>query len=95
MASDVPDPIEGLSSRHQSTLRAVFGRPTRGDIPWRDIERLFGALGGVVTNGRGSRRRVVLGARVAVFHEPHPESVTDKGAVKSVRDFLRSAGVQL
>jgi hypothetical protein len=29
----------------------------------------------------------------AVFHEPHPERVTDKGAVKSVREFLLNAGI--
>jgi hypothetical protein len=54
---------------------------------------LFEALGGSVTPGKGSRRRVKLGERRAVFHEPHPERVTDKGAVVSVRGFLASAGV--
>ncbi len=82
-----------LSARHRRTLEAVFERPTRADIPWRDLEALFAALGGAVTNGKGSRRRVVLGARVATFHEPHPERVTDKGAVTHVREFLASAGV--
>ena len=27
-------------------------------------------------------------------HEPHPEKETDKGAVKSVREFLIKAGVE-
>jgi hypothetical protein len=83
-----------LSSRHRATLAAVFERPTRGDVPWRDVEALFAALGSTVTQGRGSRRRVRLWERRAVFHEPHPERVTDKGALESVRDFLASAGVQ-
>ena len=83
-----------LSSRHRRTLEAVFERPTRSDIPWRDIERLFEALGGLVASGRGSRRRVKLRDRRATFHEPHPERVTDKGAVESVRGFLKSAGIQ-
>jgi hypothetical protein len=30
----------------------------------------------------------------AVFHEPHPEKETDKGAVKSVREFLLKAGIE-
>jgi HicA toxin of bacterial toxin-antitoxin, len=75
-------------------LEAIFERPTRSDIPWRDIERLFEALGGTVASGRGSRRRVRLGERRAVFHEPHPERVTDKGAVEDVRAFLQGAGVR-
>ena len=80
-----------LSSRHLRTLAVVFERPTRGDIPWRDVEALFVALGGSVSNGKGSRRRVKIGEHRAVFHEPHTERVTDKGAVGSVRDFLVSA----
>jgi hypothetical protein len=52
------------------------------------------ALGGEITQGRGSRVRVALGPLRAVFHEPHPERVTDKGAVESVRKFLESLGVR-
>jgi hypothetical protein len=48
----------------------------------------------LVAKGQGSRRRVKLGERKAVFHEPHPERVTDKGAVESARGFLDSAGVR-
>jgi hypothetical protein len=29
-----------------------------------------------------------------VFHRPHPRKETNKGAVKSVRSFLESAGVK-
>ena len=83
-----------LSSRHAHTLELVNETPIRGDIPWRDIESLFEALGGSVTQGRGSRVRVAIGSRKAVFHEPHPEKVTDKGAVKSVRIFLDELGVR-
>jgi len=83
-----------LNSKHRSTLKAVFENPKRGDILWRDIEGLFVALGGSVENRAGSRRGVVLGERIAIFHEPHPEKVTDKGAIQSVRRFLLSAGVE-
>ncbi len=40
------------------------------------------------------RVRVALNGVRAVFHRPHPERVTDKGAVKSVRRFLESAEVR-
>jgi hypothetical protein len=83
-----------LSSKHRRTLESIFEQPTRSDIPWRDIVRLFEALGAVVQTGSGSRRRVKLGDRKAVFHEPHPERVTDKGAVEHVRGFLLNAGVR-
>jgi hypothetical protein len=88
----LPRPVDLLNNRRRATLDAIFERPTRSDIAWRDIEKLFEALGGVVTDGAGSRRRVALNSVRAVFHEPHPQRVTDKGAVDSVRDFLRNAG---
>ena len=89
-----PGPPRGLSARHRKTLASIFERPARGDIPWRDVEAMFVALGGTVTNGKGSIRRVKLHEVHAVFHEPHPERVTDKGAIKSLRDFLLTAGVR-
>jgi hypothetical protein len=38
--------------------------------------------------------RVSLNGIDAVFHRPHPAKETDKGAVKSVRRFLREAGIE-
>jgi len=75
-------------------LEAVYERPERSDIAWRDIERLFVALGGEISEGAGSRVRVALGGVRAVFHRPHPERVTDKGAVRTVRRFLQTVGVE-
>ena len=48
--------------------------------------------GAEVSEGSGSRVRVYLSGVRAVFHRPHPEKETDKGAVKSVRRFLQEAG---
>jgi hypothetical protein len=83
-----------LSAKHRRTLEAIFEHPERSDIAWRDIEGLFVALGGEVSEGAGARVRVALSGVRAVFHRPHPERVTDKGAVKSVRRFLQAAGVE-
>ena len=82
-----------MRQRHKNTLLAIFENPTRANIPWRDIEALFLALGGEVSEGAGSRVRVALKGRKAVFHRPHPEKETNKLAVKSVRRFLTEAGV--
>ncbi len=83
-----------LSRKHRKTLQAVFSDPARADVPWRDVERLLSALGAEITEGSGSRVRVALGGVRAVFHRPHPERETDKGALKSVRRFLNEAGIQ-
>ena len=59
-----------------------------------DIENLFKALGASITQGRSSRVRVLLNGVKAVFHEPHPEKETNKGAVKAVKEFLEKAGIK-
>ena len=83
-----------MDSKHQKTLEAIFEKPERANILWRDIEALFIALGAEITDGNGSRRRVALKGVRAVFHRPHPRKETNKGAVKSVRKFLEAAGVK-
>jgi predicted RNA binding protein YcfA (HicA-like mRNA interferase family) len=83
-----------MNSKHVKTLKAIFTDPVLSDIAWKDIVKLFEALGATVSQGKGSRVRVLLNDQRAVFHEPHPERVTDKGAVKSVREFLANAGIK-
>ena len=78
---------------HDKTHEAIFGKPTRSDIAWRDIEALFRHLGATITQGKGSRVRVVLHGVKAVFHRPHPRKEASKGSVESVRVFLENAGV--
>ena len=75
------------------TLEAVFATPARASIAWRDIEALFVACGAEISEGQGSRVRVALNGVRAVFHRPHPQRETDKGAVKSVRRFLTEAEI--
>jgi hypothetical protein len=83
-----------MNSKQQSTLKDIFRNPVLPSIPWADIESLFGALGARITEGNGSRVRVALNGRLAVFHRPHPQKETDKGCVKSVRRFLIEAGIE-
>lgn len=84
-----------MNSKQRKTLEAIFADPIRSGIPWVDIESLFVALGAEITEGRGSRVRISLNGVLATFHRPHPERNTDKGAVKSVRRFLETAGGEI
>jgi hypothetical protein len=83
-----------MNKKQRQTLDKIFEKPDRSDISWVNIESLFIALGADISEGRGSRVRVALNDIRAVFHRPHPEKVTNKGAVKSVRRFLQEAGVK-
>ncbi|HLN28914.1 MAG TPA: type II toxin-antitoxin system HicA family toxin [Gemmataceae bacterium] len=82
-----------MSKKHRNTLQAIFADPIRANIAWRDIEAMLEAAGAEVTEGEGSRVRIVLNGVRAVFHRPHPQKETDKGAVRSMRRFLTEAGV--
>ena len=81
-----------LRRTHRKTLHAIFEDPVRSNIPWADVEKLLVALGSELSEGRGSRVRIYLNNVRAVFHRPHPQKETDKGAVKSMRRFLTEAG---
>ena len=83
-----------MNKKQRQTLQNIFTSPIRADIKWTDIENLFKALGASITQGRSSRVRVLLNGVKAVFHEPHPEKETNKGAVKAVKEFLEKAGIK-
>ena len=82
-----------MNSKQKKTLELIYRNPIQADILWDDVERLFTALGAKLSEGSGSRLRVSLNGTRAVFHRPHPNKTTDKGAVNSVRRFLDNAGV--
>ncbi len=83
-----------MDNKHHRVLEAIFEKPERANIDWKDIETLFLALGAEISEGNGSRVRVALKGVRAVFHRPHSRKETNKGAVKSVRKFLEAAGVK-
>ncbi len=83
-----------MNRRQIRTLERILERPERADIKWSEIESLLTALGAEFEEREGSRLAVYLNGRVAIFHRPHPRKETDKGAVKSVRNFLLNAGVK-
>jgi hypothetical protein len=82
-----------MGPKQRRTLQAVFEDPVRANISWRDIEAMLKAAGATISEGAGSRVRIALRGVRAVFHRPHPEKETDRGAVKSLRRFLTEAGV--
>jgi len=83
-----------MNKKHQKILQQIFQQPVQAGIVWKDIEALLKALGGEISEGNGSRVRVALNGVRAVFHRPHPHKETDKGAVVSVKRFLKEAGIK-
>ena len=82
-----------MNKKHQKTLQQIFQNPIQAGIVWKDIETMLKALGSEISEGNGSRVRIALNSVRAVFHRPHPHKETDKGAVVSMRRFLKEAGI--
>jgi hypothetical protein len=82
-----------MNSKQRKTFELIYKNPVPSNILWSDIESLLAALGAEITEGAGSRLRVKLKGVRAVFHRPHPQKTTGKGAIGSVRRFLENAGV--
>lgn len=78
-----------MKRKNQKTLELIFARPTSANIQWRDIEALFVELGAKISEREGSRIGVRLFGERRVFHRLHPSPDTDKGAVASIREWLR------
>ncbi len=87
-------PLSQLSNKHKKTFEAIFTDPVKADIAWRDVELLMAALGAETNEGSGSRVRFALNDVRAVFHRPHPQKETNRATVRSIRRFLREAGVK-
>ncbi len=83
-----------MSKKHRKTLEAIFKRPVQSNVRWDDIESMLEHLGAEISEGSGSRVRMALNGVRAVFHRPHPQRETDKGALVSMRRFLENAGVK-
>lgn len=82
-----------MGPRHRRTLQAIFENPIRSNIAWRDVEAMLVAAGAEISEGSGSRVRIALNGIRAVFHRPHPQKETDKGAIRSLRKFLNETGL--
>ncbi|MGH7870126.1 MAG: type II toxin-antitoxin system HicA family toxin, partial [Candidatus Dormibacteraceae bacterium] len=83
-----------MNSKQTELLAKIFETPTRSDILWKDVERLFESLGGTVKSGRGSRARISLNNKKGYFHRPHPSRQATEKALEGARDLLLDAGVQ-
>lgn len=83
-----------VNKKHRQTLKVIFENPVRSNVLWDDVEKLLTALGAELSEGRGSRIRIVLNGVRAVFHRPHPRKEADKGAIVSMRRFLTEAEIK-
>jgi len=84
-----------VNKRRQKTLKAIFTKPDRKNIPWDDFISLLQALGADFTEKGGSMLGVRLNGKYAVFHLPHPGREIYPSDLKRIRRYLREAGINL
>lgn len=83
-----------MNARHRKTLAAIFARPTLASILFADIEALFRALGGSVTERAGSRVKIEIAGEQWRCHRPHPGKEAKRYQVEEARELLGRMGVR-
>jgi hypothetical protein len=83
-----------MNSRQRNTLAAIYAKPTRNNIPWKDIESLIIALGGKIREGNGSAGVFILEQKIFPFHRPHPQKEAKRYQVDDLRKFLIERGIK-
>ncbi len=75
-------------------MAAIYWRPTSAGIRWDDVEAMLLAGGAYLEERAGSRVYIELNDVAAHLHRPHPQQEIRKGAVESLRRFLKEAGIE-
>ena len=83
-----------MNKRQEKTLDDIYNDDKIASIKWSSVISLLRALGAIIQEREGSRVCVKLNSCRAVFHKPHPEKELCRAAVRSLREFLTSAGVK-
>jgi HicA toxin of bacterial toxin-antitoxin, len=83
-----------MNNKQRKTLEGIFDKPTRANLVWTDIEKLFESLGAEVISKRGSVVTIRFAEKVNTFHRPHPQKEAKKWVVEKVRELLTEAGVR-
>ena len=79
-----------ISARHKRTLETVFADPVPATIEWNEVTALMRALGARIKEREGSRVVFIINKSKLIIHRPHPRKELGKGAVESLKIFLRN-----
>jgi hypothetical protein len=82
-----------MKKKNDQTLEKIFQRPIPANIKWSEVVALFVDLGATINEREGSRVSVKLFGVIRVFHRPHPRPDMDKGAIASIRIWLKENGI--
>lgn len=82
-------------SSHARTLEQIFSHPTPHNIHWRDVVKMFEALGGTTVETKHDHLKVKFGEREMTFKIPHSGGhvLENDHEISQIRKFLRECGL--
>jgi hypothetical protein len=83
-----------MNNKHRKTLKAIFAKPTNGNIDWTEIEALLMAIGCKVSEKGGSGVTFVKDDLAIKIHRPHPQKHSLRYRVEIVKNFPCQPGVK-
>ena len=83
-----------MNKKQRKIYDSFFAEPIRLNIVWDDVVSMIDSIGGVITQGNGSRVRFDLNNVSLNIHSPHPQKELKRYQIKAIREFLIKAGVQ-
>lgn len=84
-----------MNRKQRATINGIFDTPTRSNIRFSDIERLFISLGGTLFEGKGSAIRIAFPNGMKYDqHRPHPQKEAKRYQVEDARTLLELMGVE-
>ncbi len=82
--------MEHLSHHHRNTLQEIFDHQATGNVDWRKVHNLLGALN-AIDEEHGDRITVTLGPETEVLPIPKKKEL-DRQTVVDLRRMLSEAG---
>jgi hypothetical protein len=76
-----------LTGAHRQAYDALFQQPPAGDLQWRDVWSMLGALADTIEGKNGSLKFTRNG-QTLMLHRPPGRELTDADEVLQIRNFL-------
>jgi hypothetical protein len=83
-----------MNNKHSKTLDSIFFNPVKKNIKWSAVEKLVGAIGGVIKQGDGSRIRIDILDQSLNIHTPHPQKELKPYQVRALKKLFSDVGIQ-
>ncbi|RLA25247.1 MAG: hexulose-6-phosphate isomerase [Gammaproteobacteria bacterium] len=83
-----------MNSKQQKIFSTLFDNPVKKNIKWSDIEKLIVGVGGQISQGDGSRVRIVIGGQSLNIHTPHPQKELKPYQVRAIRKLFIDQGIK-